>query len=159
MELLYFRLRVVFLLKQYDSTFPCRNSLFFDPWFYFKMETAYVEFIIIFGKYRLKFWDTVICLRQGMYCVQSPAQKGKKYPFTNPCDSYRCSLLILLVLGYVSRCSSAVLHSRLPLLFPLHFKKGSKQFSLSRWSASPLTCVLKHARQDKHSATELFSSS
>lgn len=36
--------------------------MFFDPWFYFKMETAYVEFIIFFGKYRLKFWDTVIYL-------------------------------------------------------------------------------------------------
>lgn len=57
---------MVFLLKQYDSTFPCRNSLFFEPWFYLKVETAYVEFIIFFGKY-FKFWDTIICLSLGMY--------------------------------------------------------------------------------------------
>jgi hypothetical protein len=65
--LLYFRLGVVFL-KEYDSTFPCRNSLFFDLWFYFKMETAYVEFVTFLGgKYCLNFWDTIIYLRQGMY--------------------------------------------------------------------------------------------
>lgn len=66
LKLLYFQLAVVFLLKQCDSTFPRRNSLSFDPWFYLKVEAAYVEFIIFFGKY-FKFWDTIMYLSLGMY--------------------------------------------------------------------------------------------
>lgn len=65
LKLLYSQLAVVFSLKQYGSTFPRRNSLFFDPWFYLKVGTAYVEFTMFFGKY-FKFWDTIIYLGLGM---------------------------------------------------------------------------------------------